>query len=120
MSEDKELQEYNGMKVGSIITTYHAGYWRLARIERRWYGPGHPIPSFLKGRVKAGDEMSPLFHYTALLDSNFNIAQGHGKRTKCCDGNHCHRVTTKLLREQVKQLQKSHDILRNFLPEEDR
>ncbi len=77
--------EHNGMKVGDIITTYHSGFHKLIRIERRFYTERDVFYSYKDKKV--GDEYSPIFVFTKVADAKGNITKG--KKEQACDSSFC-------------------------------
>lgn len=59
------------MKEGDLITTYYKGFFRLKRIERRFYTE-HDLQFTSKDKV-LGAEYSPLYHFEQEYDSNGNV-----------------------------------------------
>jgi len=82
------MQEFNGMKIGDYITTYHKGIHKLDKIEDQGYN--HYI-----------------FHYTRVLDSDFEPSRKY--RSKC-SSYHC-RLAPRELEDQLKKLHIALDML---------
>lgn len=91
------------IKVGDIITTYHKGYWRLTKIERRFL-----VESDLRFGVykdgKVGDEYSPLYHYELVMDANGKKPKS--KRVKSCDAAYCKKFGKKQIEEMKIEFEK--------------
>jgi hypothetical protein len=87
--------EYNGFKVGDIITTYYNGFYELTRIERR-YLTERDISNYnvYKDKV-AGDEYSPMFHFVKIADAN-------GIRCKVGKPNSCDASLCRKAKEYIK------------------
>lgn len=73
------MNEYNGMKIGDIITCYWKGYYLLVEIKDR------------------GIDNSPLFSFTKVADFNGKLCKS--KKIMQCDGAYC-----KLAFEHMKAL----------------
>ena len=86
--EKQFLESYKEMKVGDLITTYHAGVHRLKKIERRILSKEDKErhPHAYKD-IEAESDMSPLFHYVQVADVNGQ--KKIGKTTKKCDAFFC-------------------------------
>jgi hypothetical protein len=84
------------MNIGDIITTYHKGYWRLIKINRRYYTEddinrfGKESHQSYYGK-KIGDEYSPIFVYEHVMTENFKLAKK--KNIQSCDAEYCKKVT---------------------------
>lgn len=96
------MTEYNGIKVGDLITAYNKGIWRVESFVQRFYDK-----SFLDmyyGRhydaitdtynvngqtVKVGDEYSPLINHSFVCDSNGKLYTGKKPKTSQCDASYC-------------------------------
>jgi hypothetical protein len=101
--------ENNVMEVGDLITTYYKGFFRLNKIERRFYTQEDiDIYYLLKGK-KAGEEYSPLYYFTQEYDSKGNPSKNPIQ--KWCDAQFC-----KLANEYItEELQKLEDIKAKLL-----
>lgn len=76
------MEEYNGIKIGDLITAYNAGYHRVVMIEER-------------------DDISlPLFHFKRVYDSKGNKKGG---RVKTCASVYCKPASIGLI-ERINQL----------------
>lgn len=64
------MTEYNGMKVGDLIITYHTGIWRLDSIEDR-------------GATK------PLAHYTFISSFHGKLSTSKNPKIQRCDISFC-------------------------------
>ena len=73
------------MKVGDLITTYYAGFFRLEKVERRFYTEEH-IKYFPSYKDKLGEEYSPLYYFTQEYDSN---GKPKKSKQKACDAQFC-------------------------------
>ena len=96
------------MKVGDIITAYHAGFHRLDKIEKRYIDERMSQYDIYKDK-KIGDEYSPLFRYTTIADSNGKPKKG----SKACDAGFC-RLATISIDEEIKALTERIDKLKEF------
>lgn len=85
------------MQIGDLITTYHAGIWKLTKIEKRFYKTISDIPSFLRDSKKVGDEFSPLYTYKKVCDFN-----GESKQNKVnsCDASYCAPAIEYIVKEK--------------------
>jgi len=72
------------IKVGDIITAYHAGYHQVVAIQPR--------------TIEEHETDKPLIEYRTLLDAKFNVKVG--KKTKTCDGTYCEVITMKKFNKQ--------------------
>lgn len=98
------MTEYNGMKVGDVISTYHAGYHRLESIEVR-----PPQKSLFDKSVTFKPE--PLFYYRKVVDSNGK--QASGKTLLCCDAAYC-RPAKETLSIVIKNIEDNLQTLKEF------
>lgn len=93
------------LKVGDIITAYHAGYHKVTGIERRF--------------DYQGKEFNSIIHYV-------RVANGQGKRArsskKRCDASFCEKVTIKNINTKISKavvnLEEKRISLINLLKEE--
>jgi hypothetical protein len=70
-------------KKGDVITAYHAGYWRVIKVIRRFYDE-HDVKY---GRGALGQEYSPLLQYEKIMNKNFTVP---AKATlQECDASFC-------------------------------
>ncbi len=66
-------EEYNGMKIGDLITTCTKGFWELTVIEvNRVTEYMIKYDSRYKNK-NIGDEIEPFFHYKKICDSKGNF-----------------------------------------------
>jgi len=97
----KKLHNHLGIPIaeGDIITTYHKGYWRLVKIQRRFLtkddisrfgGASGPYAG-----KKVGDEYSPIFVYEQVMTENFKPVTR--KTRKECDASYCQKVTKDII-----------------------
>jgi hypothetical protein len=100
----------NGLKVGDLITTLHAGYWTVTSIEQRAVTVVEERDS--QGRHKAGDPINSIIHYELAFDSKFKPVVS--KKKKCCDAYYCQKIDDKFITEQIKELNNQFDALCNF------
>ena len=96
------------MKVGDIITAYHAGFHRIDRIEKRYITDELQAKHY-KGK-KVGDERSSLYYYTRIADGSCNPKKGQERN---CDESYCKLATTSI-EEEVKALEERIDKLKQF------
>lgn len=96
------MTEYNGMKVGDLITAYRAGIWRIDSFTRRFYDRSH-LDMYYKryydsltdtynvhGKItKVGDEYTPLVNHTLICDSKGKLANSKKPKTSQCDAAYC-------------------------------
>lgn len=95
--------------VGSIVTGYHKGYWKVTQIERRFWTDKDE--KYNSSRV-AGEEYNPLVHYKKVLNENFTAAK---KSYKKCDAGYCKLVTRDIIAEMRKAYNDGLDRLENLL-----
>jgi hypothetical protein len=89
------------MKEGDLITTYYAGFFRLKRIERRFYTE-KDINTYSSCKdKKIGEEYSPLFYFEQEYDSNGNPKKGKEKR---CDAEFC-KLANEFIIEELQKLE---------------
>jgi hypothetical protein len=83
-------ETYKEFKVGDLITAYHKGFWKLTKIQRRFY-TARDIDYYrsCEGK-KEGDEYNPLFFYEWVLNGKFN--KPPRPREECCDVAFCKKV----------------------------
>lgn len=79
------LDEYKGMKVGDLITTYNKGIFRLVSIKRRFYTQEY-IDQYRLDQI-AGTEYSPIFVYESVSDANGKLVKT--KKICECDSYYC-------------------------------
>lgn len=88
------------MKVGDLITTYYKGYFRLTKIEKRFYTEDY-VKSFPSLKAKLGEEYSPLYCFIQEYDTNGNPKTS---KEKCCDSQFC-SPAEKSIKEEIKQME---------------
>ena len=76
------------LKVGDIVTSYYKGYWRITKIEKRYYNKYEED----LGYGKLGEEYGSLVSLKLLADSNCNPPKKTA-RTEQCDILYCNLVT---------------------------
>lgn len=86
------------IKVGDLITAYHAGYHIVTKIERRFYTEEDVKYGSYKSH-KVGTEYNPLIYYETIADS-FGKHKKHKER--CCDSSFCNLVSMYELLQQKK------------------
>ena len=96
---------------GDIITTYHAGYWRLKEIQRRFITKDHLKYDCYKHK-NVGDEYSPIFVYEQVLTKDFKPCK---KLTKECDAAYCQKVTKESIEKKKKEYSENLDKLIGLL-----
>lgn len=74
------------IKVGDLITAYHAGIHRVIEIERRFHESTSTIPSD-EPDTKIGDEYSPIIKYELVLRENGEIPKV--TKINSCDYYYC-------------------------------
>lgn len=93
--------EHNGMKVGDIITTYYSGFYKLTRIERRFYTERDITQYSVYKDKKVGDEYSPMFYFVKMADAKG--VKCKPAKEKGCDAVFC-RLAVDSIKEQVQEL----------------
>lgn len=63
------MNEYNGLKIGDIITAYYKGYWKITRFENTGYGT--------------------LVYSTQVADSS---GKPRSSTEGCCHSNYCKKL----------------------------
>lgn len=84
--------------VGDIITTYHKGYWRLVKINRRYLTKRDLEMYHEAGEYKykkVGDEYSPIFVYEQVMTDSLKPVTR--KSQKECDASFCQKVTKDII-----------------------
>lgn len=105
------MTEYNGMKIGDIITTYNKGFFKLISIEPRFYTENY-INSYHKNELnppKVGDEYSPLFNYKKINPETGKINNSIGQ----CDSSYC-KPFRAILESEIEKLQKQLELLNSL------
>ena len=97
------------MKEGDLITTYYAGFFRLKRIERRFYTE-YDLQFTSKDKVLVA-EYSPLYHFEQEYDSNGNVKTS---KEKACDSAFCKPAEEKI-REEIGKVEKLKLILKTII-----
>lgn len=77
------------MELGDIITTYYSGYYRLTRVQKRFYLSERDIPFFLRDALKIGDEYSSLYYFVKIADAKGIKTKKPGKENSC-DASYCY------------------------------
>jgi hypothetical protein len=74
---------------GDIVTGYHAGYWCVTKVVRRYVTKEDKkrYPDAY-GDSKVGDEYAPEVYYVRLLDQKLKPVRNPGNE-KCCDASYC-------------------------------
>lgn len=80
------LDEYKGMKVGDLITTYNKGIFRLVSIKRRFHTQ-ELIDKYKRDQNLLGTEYSPIFVYESVSDANGKLVKT--KKICECDSYYC-------------------------------
>lgn len=91
----------NGVKVGDLITAYHAGYWKVTSIERRFLTESD-IRYKIYENSKVGDEYRSLIHYELEYDSKFKPT-GKKKKKNRCDSIYCNVVDRKFFQDMIQE-----------------
>ena len=92
------MNEYNGFKVGDLITAYHTGYHRLERIDQIPDRLGHPVVTF---------------YYRMILTSNCNSVN-YGELYHCHSSN-CQKVDKDYLGMMLSDCMKKCQILEGLM-----
>ena len=95
-------------KVGDIITCYFKGFWKVVKIEPRWYDE-RDVTGYATLRER-GEEYSPLVVVTQVADGN-----GKPKKSKevSCDSAYCCLATISIDR-QILELETKKGLLEMF------
>jgi hypothetical protein len=100
------------MKEGDLITTYYKGFFRLKRIERRFYTQEYLNQYYPTDKnKKAGEEYSPLYYFTQEYDSNGNIKKS---KEKSCDASFCELADSYIIDELQKLEQRKEQLLKLY------
>lgn len=94
------------MKEGDLITTYHKGFFRLKRIERR----------FFTEHDKLGEEYSPLYFFTQEYDANGNPKVSNVE--KSCDAQFCKPAKEAIELELTNSISKINNLEKILVGEE--
>ena len=86
-------------KIGDIITTYHKGYWRLDKIEDRYFTDSDNSYS---NSPKDGSLYQPIFYYSQVMTTDF--IPKNGKVKKLCDVAWCRKID----KEKIKDMKKKY------------
>jgi hypothetical protein len=84
------------MKEGDLITTYYSGYYRLDRIERRFYTEQ---THFRLDDKRIGEEYNSLYHFTQEYDKDGKVKKG---KQKACDAGFCKLAKDSIINELLK------------------
>jgi len=94
-----EIDHSNGIKVGDLITAYHAGYWKVTQVERRFL-----TESDLRYKPyensKVGDEYRSMIHYELEYSSHCKPS-GKKKNQKACDAFYCKVIDRTLIQNMI-------------------
>lgn len=88
------------LKVGDVITAYHAGYHRVTKVERRFYTKDDE--QRYNGRYKAGEEFNSLIEYETLADAKGKLRKKPGK-AKHCDAGFCTLVSKERAEQEYQE-----------------
>jgi hypothetical protein len=89
------MKEYP--EIGSLVTAYEKGYWKLIEIEKRYLTKSEIICG-MKGEV--GDEYSPLAICELVMNSKFGVPKSPKQRQ--CDISYCKPITQEMIDEMRK------------------
>lgn len=103
LMKNKEFDYDKTIKAGDIVTSYEDGYFRVTKVERRFYTKDDEDSfDFLEKkygvRPKIGDEMNPTIHSELLVTDDFEIEEGMDE----CDATFCERVNKRLTKKILK------------------
>jgi hypothetical protein len=98
------------MKEGDLITTYYAGFFRLKKIERRFYTE-ELIKYYPSKKDKLGEEYSPLYHFTQEYDSN---GKPKKSKQKACDAKFCNPAKD-FIKQEILDMEKRKQNLEKLL-----
>jgi len=102
-----KIDELN-FKIGDIITAYWKGFWRVVKIEPRWYDECDIVGYGSKRQI--GEEYSPLVVAVQIFDAN-GVARKSKKRT--CDSTYCNLASISIDR-QIADLELKKEMLEKF------
>ena len=93
-------EEYNGIRVGDLITTYTKGFRELTAIEVRRISTiaSNGLTPVNCNNYEAGNEIEPYFRYKKICDSK-------GKITKKQENDYCVASCCKPAKLEVEKLQ---------------
>lgn len=83
------MDEYNGIKIGSIVTGYEAGYWKVLTITDR------SAQLYQKQAPNGSWHPAPMVKLELALDSKGNRPKKKAK-VKQCDISYCRIVTANM------------------------
>lgn len=104
-SSGVKLEWDENLSVGSLIRTYHAGYWILERIEFREErkAPQHADPMWHPVPVEwSHDDMKevPIYHSCQVLRDDGTPSK---KARKSCAASYCRRITKDYMDAQLER-----------------
>lgn len=77
--EKQYLEEYEGFKIGDLITTFYSGYYILDKIERRFYTE-KDIEIFKGRNITVGGEHTPLFYFHSVADEDADLVKPNNNK----------------------------------------
>jgi tryptophanyl-tRNA synthetase len=96
--------EYKEFKVGDLITSYRKGYWKLVKIDRRFYTQKDVDTYHCYKDKKVGEEYSPLFHYQAVLTPQGKKVMKANSQIHQCDAVYCKKIGPFFFQDQIKEM----------------
>lgn len=119
------LEEFEKeFKVGDIVKTFHEGYWRIDKIEKRlidersigYFQSAGVVNGHDYKTAKVGDEIAPIIYYSQVMSEDFKIKTY--KVEKFCNSILCEKVDIEKIRkekqEHYENCNKLLDLLENF------
>ena len=98
-----------GIKVGDIITAYHKGYHRVAKVTKRYWTDADA--KLFPGKFTVGEEYSSLIEYVPMLNSNGT--KSTRKDPYECDAYYCSPAINEIDR-QIEKLEQTKNVLEEF------
>ena len=103
------------IKVGDLITTCYKGYYRLTKIQRRFYTQ-YDVDYYPSLKAVLGVEYSPLFHFIQEYDSEGKPKTG---KEKACDSQFC-KLAKISIEEEIKKAQNKINNLKEIYAKENK
>ena len=92
------MDHTHGIKVGDIVTAYYNGYYRVTKIERRFYTE-EDIIRYPLNPAKVGDEYNALIHGEAVLNRKLCPVKRH--KEMICDAAYCEVMTAEHIQNEL-------------------
>lgn len=98
------MSEFDGdVKVGDLITGYHAGFHRVTEIKERFYTKDDEDRySHSRPEIKEGQQYKSLIFYKTVMSANYKPSKA--KKEKACDAHFCEKLDKDTIEARRKQL----------------